>query len=521
MLNGKILNHRNLYLLSLVLIGFWQPLSVFITSASAIMLVVNWLLEGKFRYKWTRFSSRPGLIVFSFFIVIPLIWLLNSTDLSYGFQDLKIKLPVFLVPLVIGTTQPLDRKELKIILHFFILGILVSSLIEVGALLGFGGAEINDHREISLFISHIRFSLLIDMAIFILIWYLFDEKKTFNTGFVLRLVTLLWFIGFLFILQSLTGIVIFFLVGVVLFIFLVLKQTNFMLKYFLIILGITAVLVVVFTVVRYSARFLYKDQVDIENLPEKTINGNPYNHLKTEKQTENGHYVWLYICDKELKSAWEQRSSLKFTGKDKKGQEMRNTLIRYLSSKGLRKDSAGVASLSDEEIHWIEQGTANIIYREKSLYALFYEVVWQIERAGEGGNPSGHSIIQRLEYLKAGYAIAKKHFWWGVGTGDVPAAFSKQYVLMNSQLSQEWRLRAHNQFLTFFLTFGIFGFTGILFVILYPPFRENGWKNYFFIIFLSIALLSMLNEDTLETSAGVMFFAYFYGLFLFGRKEMN
>ena len=95
MLNGKILNHRNIYLLSLILIAFWQPLSVFLTSASAIMLAVNWVVEGKFLLKWKRFVSRPGLVVFSFFIFIPAIWLLNSSDLSYGLYDLKIKIPVF------------------------------------------------------------------------------------------------------------------------------------------------------------------------------------------------------------------------------------------------------------------------------------------------------------------------------------------------------------------------------------------------------------------------------------------
>jgi len=285
------------------------------------------------------------------------------------------------------------------------------------------------------------------------------------------------------------------------------------------ILSITAGLVLALFIVRFTARFLYKDKVDMSHLPGQTVNGNPYKHFISEKQTENGHYVWLYVCDSELETAWGARSKLDFYGKDEKGQDLRYTLIRYLTSKNLKKDSVGVASLSNKEISWIEQGTANYIYKEKSLYSLFYEVFWQIERYREGGNPSGHSIIQRLEYLKAGFAIAKKHPWLGVGTGDVPNAFEKQYKQMNSQLSQEWRLRAHNQFLTFFITFGVFGFCGVLFILFYPVFRENGWRNFFFVVFLSIALLSMLNEDTLETSAGVMFFAYFYGLFLFGIKQ--
>ena len=36
--------------------------------------------------------------------------------------------------------------------------------------------------------------------------------------------------------------------------------------------------------------------------------------------------------------------------------------------------------------------------------------------------------------------------------------------------------------------------------------------------FLAIIFLSMLNEDTLETSVGAVFFAYFYALFLFSKQ---
>jgi len=517
---SKILNHRSIFIFSLILIGFWQPLSVFLTSTSAILVVINWLLEGNFKSKWERFSSRPGLMIFSLFFFIPVLWLLNSASLGYGLHDLKIKMPILFIPLIIGTSAPLSKEELKWVLHFFVLGVLISSLISLGVLLGLGGYVITNYREISLFISHIRFSLLIDLAIFTLGWYLYKEiKKPSKWIFPLRLVILLWLVAFLFILRSLTGLFIFFLVGGVLFGVILAKQKKCVLKYIMVILVITAGLIFFLIAVQYTNRFLYKDKMDISNLPEYTANGNAYKNIITEKQVENGHYVWLYVCDVELKTVWEERSKLKFTGKDEKGQELRYTLIRYLSSKGLRKDSAGVTALSDEEIHWIEQGTANFIYKQRSLYALFYEVFWQIKRYREGGNPSGHSVVQRLEYLKAGVNIVKNHFWLGVGTGDVPEAFEIQYNLMDSQLSPQWRLRAHNQYLTFLLTFGIFGFMGILAIVLFPPFIEKGWKNYFFIVFLSIALLSMIDEDTLETSAGVMFFAYFYGLFLFGSKQ--
>jgi hypothetical protein len=62
------------------------------------------------------------------------------------------------------------------------------------------------------------------------------------------------------------------------------------------------------------------------------------------------------------------------------------------------------------------------------------------------------------------------------------------------------------------------GFILVLFSIFYPAIKLKGFKNYLFVVFLIIALLSFLNEDTLETQIGITLFSYFYSLFLFGSK---
>jgi hypothetical protein len=72
---------------------------------------------------------------------------------------------------------------------------------------------------------------------------------------------------------------------------------------------------------------------------------------------------------------------------------------------------------------------------------------------------------------------------------------------------------------TFFITFGIIGFVISMFSIFAPDFSEKKWHDYLFIVFLIIGMLSMLNEDTLETQTGVSFFMFFYALLLFGKKD--
>ncbi|NJK85176.1 MAG: O-antigen ligase family protein [Bacteroidales bacterium] len=137
----------------------------------------------------------------------------------------------------------------------------------------------------------------------------------------------------------------------------------------------------------------------------------------------------------------------------------------------------------------------------------------------KNGNPSGHSLIQRIEYVKNAAQIIKRNFWTGVGTGDVKDEFMSQYENSESQLDLKWRLRAHNQYVTFLLTFGIIGFSWIMFSFFFPVFYEKKHLDFLAIIFLLIAFLSMLNEDTLETHTGISFFAFFYSFFILGYKK--
>ena len=121
----------------------------------------------------------------------------------------------------------------------------------------------------------------------------------------------------------------------------------------------------------------------------------------------------------------------------------------------------------------------------------------------------------RLEFLKASKAVLKENWLFGVGTGDVNDVTLKKYEEIKTPLEKKYRLRAHNQYLTFAISFGVFGMSWFLFSMFYPlRFMKNEYYSLF-VLFLITASFSMLNEDTLETQAGVTFFAFFNSFFLF------
>ena len=135
------------------------------------------------------------------------------------------------------------------------------------------------------------------------------------------------------------------------------------------------------------------------------------------------------------------------------------------------------------------------------------------------GNPSGSSLMQRLEYMRASLNIIKDNLMFGVGTGDLEDAFNEQFTDMNSALESQYRYHAHNQFLGICVALGLVGFVLFIVGLFYPPIVLSGFKDYYFGIFFIIMVISMFSDDTLETQAGVTLFAFFYSLLLFGRKK--
>lgn len=488
-----------------------------------IVLFLNWLAEGKLGDKIKLVYSRKSILVLISIYLLHLLGLFFTKNFDYALHDLKIKLPLLILPIVIGTSKKIDIKKTKILFLFFVSAVVTSTIISFIVYLFQARLQVIDQRHVSVFISHIRFSLLVDISIFILLYMaLFPHFEVKQKNKIIYLAFATWLSFFLLILESFTGILLFLIIFPVFIIYWAFHQKSILIKAGAIVLiGIGLFGILSYLSVSYK-KYYTIEEIDLTNLDSYTPNGRLYFHNPNEKVIENGHYVWIYLCEEELEKEWNARSKFHYDSLDKKGQDVKSTLIRYITSKGLRKDSVGVSKLSETDVRSIENGDANYIFNKKlSLYPRLYQIIWEFDVYRKHGNPSGHSLIQRVEYLKNASQIIKRNFWAGVGTGDVEDEFKEQYENSGSQLDMKWRLRAHNQYVTFFLTFGIIGFLWILFAFFYPVYYERKNIDILGVLFLLIAFLSMLNEDTLETHTGISFFTFFYSLFILGYRKKD
>ena len=525
------------YLLGLLMVAVGLTLSPFLMGMSQFWLVLVWLVDaslpplkggqGGFKDKFSRFCNNKAAVLLVAFFLMHLVGLLYTADFQYAMKDLRVKLPILVMPFVLSSMPPLDRKRFDLVMLVYVLSVFVATLFSFSIYLKH---DYEDVREISHFISHIRFCLNIVFCMAIIGYYLVKSRRVVEPvetpvlkclNRFLQCFLLLWFAYQIYIFESLSGYVILAAVVVVSAVYAFLRWKKG--RGWRIAVGVSAlaVLLVASVVLKRQIKPLLKvESVDFSTLEQKTALGNDYWHDTIYNPVEDGKFVGLYYCKKEMQEAWSERSNLPFEGTTTNGENLEATLARYLTSKDLRKDAQGVMALTDEDIRNIEQGVANYNnWKHPGLQARLSSTLFEYNLYRRFNNPNGGSLAQRIEFTRASFHIIGQHPWFGVGTGDVPQAFSQAYDEIQSPLKEEFRFRAHNQYLAIAVAFGLVGLAFFLFVLLFPWLSSRRNHTYLYLVFLCIMLLSMFPEDTLETQAGASLFAFFEAFLLFAAPK--
>lgn len=532
------------YLVGLILTGISLPTSRFGLSFSQFYLLALWFLLGldmrsinkmylekpfisrllsriafSFKGIWynikTRFNdfihNKVAAVMVSIYI-IHFLALIYTSDFQYAFKDLRIKLPILVFPLILSSMKPLNRKQFDAVLWFFIGSVFFVTIL---AAIKYIRRDFVDVRELSVFVSHIRVSLCIVFSIFILGYYFVKR----NYGLVVKTLMvflIIWFLWQITILESFISILIIAVLCFVLMMYFVFRSKNTNVKICMVVVLVVALAVLIYYPYKVAKDYMTPAKVDVTQLDTHTKLGNPYVFDTVRYGVEDARYLGLYLSKKEMLEAWNKRSVKKINSEYDKGY---GSLVRYLTSKDLRKDAEGVGQLTESDIRNIENGIANYNYIENPGFRTRIMKVMVAYNNYKCGNANGSSVFQRVEYIKASLGIIKDNPILGVGTGDIVDAFANYYEETNSKLKPEYRFRSHNQYLSITVAFGIIGLIWFLFSILYPICADKKNRNYFYLVFMLIMLLSMLTEDTLETQVGVTLFAFFNSFLVFCNER--
>lgn len=438
------------------------------------------------------FLTIWGLILFG---------LLRGGESNHVWKEVKTLLPLIFAPVFLQNLHPITKKDEVLIWRVFLGAVGISALMCV--LYAIAKYPLPEPRSASLFISHIRFSL---MALLALI-------GAWRTPGILPLnlkviLTALVFLFFFFV-GTLTGWG--FLILLVLFLFASKSKRNAF-----VVIGSAAVAVgILFFSLSKTAQ-----STSFQTELVQSAKGEKYVHQSANTQTENGNKIFINIAPIELDSAWSARTGVSMLQKDARGQLIQTTLIRYLTSKGLTKDAAGIEQLSDDDIKNIQSGYTNCNEPKwNALEKRWHQLVFEYQTFKSGENPSGHSVFQRLEYYKAAYFILQENSIFGVGQGNVKQAYNNAYSHTSPNLDEKVQHAVHNQFLSYWIAAGIIALA--MFLLYFFFMWKQARKNIIALAFVLLAFLSCLTEDTLTTQPGVAFFAFFSTFFFFLPKQEN
>jgi hypothetical protein len=200
------------------------------------------------------------------------------------------------MPLFFLTMPALTVTQYRNVLKVVMSAVLISTLISLGIYLGFSKRVVHDIRDISPFISHIRLALLVCTSMAIAIYFLL---KSSSIPLKIALIAMIiWFFYFLVLIESITGLLI--IAGaifILLFVQLFSKKSNVLLKGAFM-LSILATFFVSFQLYDFmfveSIKPIDYDKVKLYQI---TAVGNNYNQYKERQDLENGHPVWINVCE--------------------------------------------------------------------------------------------------------------------------------------------------------------------------------------------------------------------------------
>lgn len=496
MFSAKV--HRLIYLVLLILLGGCMVTSIWASNLMWVLLLANWVLEGRWAEKWQVARQSRLLHAVVALFVLNVVGLLWTDNLAQGLSAIQLLLPWLFVPLVVLTTRPPVGRVRDTILFLYAGTVVVVSFIGLVRWLTIPDLP---YRDLVPYVSHIRFSLNCCMVLFLSASALHRvggrAVAAKRIGLALLMV---WMVAFLLLQRSYTAFAV--LTAASLAAILWRRRHWLWLAAWLAAVGGA----VAYVAVQYHD-YHHLRPMSTQPLPTHTPSGNPYVH-HCDGLVENGNYVYNYLCHDELAQHWPSRSSVPLDGCTPTGFKVETTLVRYLNALGLPKDSTGVASLTDEQVAEVVDGVANPVYVHGSLpkhmlYVLFFELEnYRCYRA-----VTGFSMLQRLELWQAALHVVADHPWLGVGTGDLADAMEADFRRTSSPL-QGSGFQPHSVFLALMAQFGLPLFVLLMAVWLRaaPRLRRQGSLIAAWAV---MVLVSCIAENTLGTLTGILFATWF------------
>lgn len=229
----KITSHRVVAIIAIILmvIGLQFPDNPVFLSIGMMLLVVNVLFSPNVKQNISMFLSDKTLIALTLIFFIFLVSGINSTDMAYYSERVRIKLPFLALPIAFVVFRGKPVQWFYWMLYLFFITIVILCGYEFGQYVS-DYSTINKLYRTSYVIdtpgSHVRFSLMITFAIFVGA-YLTQKQflSAYKAVYISTIALTVFLIVYLHILAVRSGVLAFYLCLFYLVLYVIFKAKNY------------------------------------------------------------------------------------------------------------------------------------------------------------------------------------------------------------------------------------------------------------------------------------------------------
>ncbi|MCK9204765.1 MAG: O-antigen ligase family protein [Bacteroidales bacterium] len=226
--------HQQLFFICSFALAFFLPVFPKILPIIIVVMTINWLFSGIYLKTVPRlFVEKWRLHTISFisFYLLYLVGMLYSTDYSYGWFDLEVKLSLLIFPIIFATSDlsVYNESRIRLILGSFIGGCITGSLILLGHTWLFnarwGVPDTYYYSNLSWYFHTSYLAMYFTFGVGIMLYYLSVDpfKQSFPKILLLSLL-ILYLEIFIFLFSSKAGLIMLALTQVLFVILLLYKK---------------------------------------------------------------------------------------------------------------------------------------------------------------------------------------------------------------------------------------------------------------------------------------------------------
>jgi hypothetical protein len=308
-LTGKPV-HYFIQLIAMMGIAAGLPFSKIPLSIGTMLLGLNVILLWDWKQVLKSWASNKWLWLLLTYLVLEILSIFWSANKYEAWNMLRREIPLYAIPLCVIAIPLNSFKHYKWVAMTFLFAVFLFSFINIGSYFHWWGNKVyDDIRSLSLFVSHLRFAMMVVLAIvFCAAWWI---RK-----FPHRWIALLLACWFLFYTEiSQIGMGYFTLTGIVLMMFYFkVKSIRLIWLKRIFIIGFGAVVLFVGTFLYVKLQPIpHQVEINTADYGLRTVNGNLYTFDIPQKiNWENGYPVQYFVSNEELDSEWSKVSKISY-----------------------------------------------------------------------------------------------------------------------------------------------------------------------------------------------------------------